>query len=74
MKSLKTYCVVFQIVSVQEFKLLLCSQVVEAIPEEIHFLLYEPAPEVLPSTQQSGTFESRLTVKTKHSHTLCTYV
>lgn len=44
-------------VFVQEFKLLLWPQVVEAIAEKINFLLYEPAPEVLPSTQQSGTLK-----------------
>lgn len=49
-------------VVVQEFKLLLWPQVVEAIAEKINFLLYEPAPEVLPSTQQSSTFKSLLTV------------
>lgn len=73
-KSLKTYCVVLQTVSVQEFKFLPCCQVVEAIPEEIDFLLYEPAPQVLPLTQQSGTFKSRPNVKTQHLHTLFTYV
>lgn len=47
-------------VSVEEFKLLFCYQVVEAITEEIHFLLYEPAPEVLPSTQKERQLQRHI--------------
>lgn len=44
----KTYRVVLQIISVEKFKLLFWTQVIEAIAEKINFLLYKPASEILP--------------------------
>lgn len=42
-RSLKTYRVVLQTVSVKEFKFFFWTHAIEAIAEKIHFLLYKPA-------------------------------
>lgn len=37
-----------QIIPVQKFKLLFWMQVIKAVAEKVNFLLYEPAPQILP--------------------------
>lgn len=42
------YRVILQIISVKKFKLLFWIQVIEAVAEQINFLLYKPASQILP--------------------------